>query len=81
MEGGEKLAEGGYGCVFRPDIGCDGNETNDMNFVSKLQVNDFSAENEISIGKILTNAYQNAPKEPLKNNFAPVVSACKVDIA
>jgi len=81
MEGGEKLAEGGYGCVFRPEIGCDGKDTNDMNFVSKLQVNDFSAENEISIGKILTNAYQNAPREPLKNNFAPVVSACKVDIA
>ena len=27
MEGGKKLAEGGYGCVFSPSINCSGKES------------------------------------------------------
>ncbi len=81
MEGGKKLAEGGYGCVFHPEISCNGKETDNMNYVSKLQKQDFSADNEIFIGKILTDAYGKATGKPLENNFAPVISSCPVNIA
>ena len=81
MEGGKKLAEGGYGCVFHPEINCSGEETTNMEFVTKLQKRDFSADNEIFIGDILTKAYKKAAGSPLENNFAPVISSCPINVA
>jgi len=81
MEGGKKLAEGGYGCVFHPEISCSGEETTNMEFVTKLQKRDFSADNEIFIGDILTKAYKKAAESPLENNFAPVISSCPINVA
>jgi len=81
MEGGKKLAEGGYGCVFHPEISCSGEETTNMEFVTKLQKRDFSADNEIFIGEILTKAYKKAAGSPLENNFAPVISSCPINVA
>ena len=81
MEGGKKLAEGGYGCVFHPEISCSGEETTNMEFVTKLQKRDFSADNEIFIGDILTKAYKKAAGSPLENNFAPVISSCPINVA
>lgn len=81
MEGGKKLAEGGYGCVFHPEIDCKGNDTTNMKFVSKLQKRDFSADNEILIGEILINKYKDATGSPLENNFAPVISSCPINVA
>lgn len=37
FKGGKKLAEGGYGCVFHPEINCKGLETDNMQYVSKIQ--------------------------------------------
>ena len=69
--GGKKLAEGGYGCVFHPEINCRGLETENMQYVSKIQQKDFSAENEIKIGEIIKQGVKNMPGNPLINNFAP----------
>ena len=52
-----------------------------MKYVSKLQKRDFSADNEILIGDILTTKYKNATGSPLENNFAPVISSCPVNLA
>ena len=49
--GGGFLAQGGYGCVFYPEVNCQGKDTNNKNFLSKIVQRDFSAENEINIGK------------------------------
>jgi len=81
MEGGKKLAEGGYGCVFHPEIDCKGNDTTNMKFVSKLQKRDFSADNEILIGEMLINKYKDTTGSPLENNFAPVISSCPINVA
>lgn len=81
MDGGKKLAEGGYGCVFHPEIDCRGKETTNMKYVSKLQKKDFSSENEVKIGEILKDNYQKEnDKGPLYNNFAPVLSSCPINI-
>ena len=52
-----------------------------MEYVTKLQKRDFSAENEIFIGEILTKAYAKTADSPLENNFAPVISSCPINIA
>ena len=79
MIGGKKIAEGGYGCVFHPEINCKAKETTNKKFISKLQFLDFSARNEIAIGSYLNSKFNNDKEHPLLNNFAPVVSSCNVD--
>ena len=79
--GGKKLAEGGYGCVFHPEINCRGLETENMQYVSKIQQKDFSAENEIKIGEIIKQGVKNMPGNPLINNFAPVLSSCPINMS
>jgi len=79
--GGKKLAEGGYGCVFHPEINCRGLATENMQYVSKIQQKDFSAENEIKIGEIIKQGVKNMPANPLINNFAPVLSSCPINMS
>jgi serine/threonine protein kinase len=47
------LAAGGYGCVFRPRIGCDGTSSRDANQVTKVQAADHAAKNEVAIGALV----------------------------
>jgi len=79
--GGGFLAQGGYGCVFYPEVNCQGKDTNNKNFLSKIVQRDFSAENEINIGKILTTKLKMWVENPLQNHFAPVLSSCNVDVS
>ena len=53
MNGGGFLAEGGYGCVFYPEVNCKGKDTNNKNFLSKIVERDYSANNEMQIGQVL----------------------------
>lgn len=80
LKGGIKIGEGGYGCVFHPEINCKGKETKNKKYVSKIQMNDYSSKNEIHIGSYLTKSLKNKDKIFLTNNFAPVISSCKIDI-
>ena len=76
MQGGTLIAEGGYGCIFRPAITCQGKATNDTKYVSKIQKDNFAAKNEVKIGKLLKKVLKNKRGNPLLNNFAPVLSTC-----
>ena len=45
------LEQGGFGCVYYPGINCtQGKILNNSKVVTKLVVNDFTADNEIYIG-------------------------------
>ena len=77
MQGGGLIAEGGYGCVFHPELNCKGKETKNKAHVTKLQRNDFSAENEINIGKIITGELS---KDRLDAHFAPIIHSCPIAI-
>ena len=81
MAGGKLLSEGGYGCVFHPEVDCDGKDTQNKEFVTKIQQKDFSAENEILIGNMLKKKYENRKDKPLINNFAPVISTCPIQLS
>ena len=46
------LSQGGFGCVYHPGIKCDGSKDK-KKYVSKLQINDYTAVNEVQIGKLI----------------------------
>ena len=81
MNGGGFLAQGGYGCVFYPEVDCKGKDTNNKKFLSKIVERDYSADNEINIGKILTIKLKSWIENPLQNHFAPVLSSCNIDVS
>ena len=69
------LSQGGFGCVDHPGIKCDGSQDNKKKYVSKLQINDYTAYNEVNVGKIIT-------KIPNYNMFfLPILSYCSVNVA
>jgi len=69
------IAQGGYGCVYHPEMNKDGKQTNNEKFVSKIQLkNMFQTKNEIAIGKIMSK---------IKDSelfFGPVESASGINI-
>ena len=75
MIGGKLLSEGGYGCVFYPQIPCNKKDKISEKHASKIQVYDKSAKKEINIGKKI----QTIPG--FKNHFAPVLSHCFVNVS
>jgi serine/threonine protein kinase len=75
MIGGKLLSEGGYGCVFYPEIPCKKGEQISEKYASKIQVYDKSAKKEISIGKKVETI------PGFKNHFAPVLKHCFVNVS
>lgn len=47
------LSQGGFGCIYFPSIECNGKSSTSKKYVTKLQKQDFNADNEINIGKII----------------------------
>jgi serine/threonine protein kinase len=68
------LNEGGYGCIYYPGIKCDGKPQLTKKVVTKLQRNDDSAANEISMGQLVM-AIPN-----YKLYFLPVIASCPVNL-
>lgn len=69
------LNQGGYGCVYYPAVKC--NEDSDIDqekYVSKLQVLNKSAVNEVMISKIIKEI------SGFDNFFAPIVNICDIDL-
>lgn len=69
------LNQGGYGCVYYPAVKC--NQDSDIDqkkYVSKLQVLNKSAINEVVISKIVKNI------DGFDNFFAPIVNICDIDL-
>ena len=68
-EKSKMLSSGGYGCVYYPSISCKGKRTSKKS-VTKLQLSDESADNEMEISKIIRQI-------PMyKNHFVPINSSC-----
>jgi len=72
------LSQGGFGCVYYPGLKCDNENDSkkDANkkFVTKLQKNNFTSNNELNIGlTIKKNKYY-------EFFFLPVISQCPVNI-
>lgn len=72
------LGSGSYGCVYRPGLGCDGKVFRKKNlrenYVTKLQVNNSSAQNEYRIAEKI----REIPNYDLY--FVPAESMCSVKI-
>jgi len=75
MNGGELLSEGGYGCIFRPEISCSGQNIENSEYISKIQLYDKSAKKEIEISKKLKNI------KMYDNHFVPILSHCFINIS
>jgi serine/threonine protein kinase len=72
--GGKLLDEGGYGCVYHPSINCDGNESNNMKYISKISVENEDILREIKISKLIKSI-------PNYNYFfAPIETSCPISI-
>lgn len=72
------LDQGGFGCIFFPSLTCKGTTKTtkkSKNTVSKVQLDDFAAENEIYIGNLISKI----PK--YKEYFLPVLSSCPLNIS
>jgi serine/threonine protein kinase len=70
MTGGRVIGEGGFGCVLKPAIKCNGTERKGDKYITKIQLDSDTADKEIEIGKLVK-------KIPLsKKHFAPIVSSC-----
>jgi serine/threonine protein kinase len=68
------LNQGAYGCIFKPELGCDVDESDTGDYVSKLQMKTKELEKEIKIGIEL---------QEIKNYyyyFAPIIKTCNVNI-
>lgn len=68
------LNQGAFGCVYRPNINCDG-EVGDKRFVTKIQIGDENIKNELSISEKIIKIpnYQFF--------FAPLLQSCNVSIS
>ena len=66
------LSQGGFGCVYHPGIKCNGN-TDKKKYVSKLQINDYTAVNEVQIGKVIKTISN------YKLFFLPIIDYCKIN--
>ena len=67
MIGGDLIAEGGYGCIYYPSLNEYGEEEKSNCFVSKIQIINEAALNEINIGNVIKNI------NGYLNHFAPVI--------
>lgn len=57
MNGGKVINEGAYGCIYNPALQCSENKqkyTNRKRKINKLQIHNEYAENELRIGKIVS---------------------------
>ena len=71
----ELLSQGGYGCVYYPALTCSGKSESTKNHVSKLQRNDWAAQNEINIGKLIKQITN------YEVYFLPITSSCDISLS
>lgn len=53
MIGGKLISQGSYGCVYYPQKKCNGRDSRNGKFVTKLVVDNEYSQNELRIGKII----------------------------
>lgn len=69
------LNEGGFGCVYYPGIKCNGTSSQSTKTITKLQKHDFSSDNELKIGRLITKI------KNYKIFFSPATGMCRVNLA
>ena len=79
MDGGKPskvnlIAQGAYGCIFYPGISCDSGKADGPNFVTKIQKNERTTMNEISISNKIKQI------KGYTRYFAPIVKQCPVKL-
>ena len=63
------------GCIFEPGINCDGKiYDDDEKYITKIQVNKFTLENEINISNIIKSISY------YEEYFSPIIESCTIDI-
>lgn len=67
------LSQGAYGCVFKPQVTCDGSVGDDR-YVSKIQSKDEDIDNELTIGKKISGI------EKFHLFYAPILESCPVSL-
>lgn len=75
MVGGDLIAEGGFGCIFKPAINCKGREMENDKYVSKIQKYDKNSKSEIKIGSILKKIFGH------ENYFGPILNHCALNVS
>lgn len=68
------LSKGAYGCIYHPKVRCTGKQTNNKNYVSKIQENNFTSNNELYISNIIKTKI---PK--YGEMFSVIVRTCPVE--
>jgi len=74
MKGGGLISEGGYGCIYHPSLTKTGKDTDQSQYVSKLQVKNFASSNETKIGLMIKEIFNYI------NYFAPIISSQTIKI-
>ena len=78
----ELLTVGGYGCIYKPSIDCDGKNTKNDNYISKLQVENDSSNNELKISSklkkytnffVIPNKHCKISKKKIEKDDCPIV--------
>jgi hypothetical protein len=70
--------EGAYGCVFRPGMNCFG-EKEDSKYITKIQMDEDTSENEIQIGKFMETVIRKDISF-YEDMFAPIITSCTIDL-
>jgi serine/threonine protein kinase len=69
------INKGTYGCVYRPEITCDG-DIGDSFYVSKIQMNDPFIQKEQKIGSLIQEKIPH-----YLQYFSPIINTCNVSIS
>jgi tRNA A-37 threonylcarbamoyl transferase component Bud32 len=66
--------KGTFGCIYHPNIHCDKKHTGSK-YVSKIQLNTTTLENEINIGNIIKN------EKNYDLYFSPIINSCPINVS
>jgi hypothetical protein len=81
------ISQGTYGCIFKPGMNCKG-EIEKEGYITKIQYDQETTQNEVDIGKILLNnsdldPYQDPDQDKKKDyeeRFAPILDSCSISL-
>lgn len=71
--------QGGYGCVFQPEIVCDTNQLGSTDYISKIYRNEDIDSADIHKEEQISNMIRKVPN--FNSFFVPILTTCNVDIA
>jgi len=69
------INRGGFGCIYKPALACDGTSSKNNNLVTKLQLLDFNSLNELEIGNLIKQI------DNYLLFYIPVIDSCNIHLA